>query len=427
MNIKEAIDYIEELSWKGSIYGLERMRVLLEKLGNPEKKFKAVHVAGTNGKGSTSAMIASVLKEAGYRTGLYTSPHLISYNERLKINGIDITDEDFCRMAKEVKSAADTMKDSFVPTVFERITAMAFLYFADQKCDFAVIEVGLGGRLDATNVILPPVASVICRLDLEHTELLGNTITEIAKEKGGIIKKGSPVILYGQSDEAQNVIKKICEEKGCRLVITDKSKAAVISKDDDGQVFNYRERKNIRHGLIGSYQLNNAMTALDTIDVLKEKYDISEKAVFSGLKNVKWQGRFQLLMRNPYILVDGAHNPNGTGELARCLADYFPNVKFTFVCGVMADKDYDGMLSCMVPFANRFITVTPKNDRALDSASLKDEIERKFGIPSTDAESVEEGLKEAVKLRDTGENICIFGSLYQVGDVLKFFDKDKNK
>ena len=421
MNKTEVLEYIEEVSWKGSVLGLERMNLLMEHLGNPQEKVKCIHVAGTNGKGSTSAMIASVLTAAGYKTGMYTSPHLIDYNERIQINGENIPDEDLCRAGDALKAVTDTMRGSFIPTVFERVTAMAFWYFAEQECDFVVLEVGMGGRLDATNVITAPALSVICNLDLEHTVELGDTIEKIAFEKAGIIKPGCPVQLYAQTEAAEGVIKDVCRERGCDLKVTDPSQAEITAKENGYQVINYRERKNLRIGLIGTYQFYNALNAIDAIDTLKQNYDIPEEALYAGLEKVSWLGRFQVIKRDPLILVDGAHNPNGVKELARCLNDYFPNTKFTFVFGVMADKNYDEMLADIAPFANSFIAVTPQSDRALSSASLKEEIEELISVPAYDASSVEEGLEKALELRDKGENICIFGSLYQVGDVLIFF------
>ena len=418
MNIQEALDYIESASWRGSILGLERMRILMDRLGNPQDRLKYIHVAGTNGKGSTSAMLSSILTAAGYKTGLYTSPHLIRYNERFKINDQDISDEELCEATLAVKTAADEMKDQFILSVFERITAIAFYWFAKHQCDFVILEVGMGGRLDATNIIKTPELSVICNLDLEHTEELGDTIEKIAFEKGGIIKPGAPVVLYGQTAAAEGVIRDLCEERGCELTITDASRAELVSKSTDFQVLNYRERKNIRVKLIGSYQFNNALTAADAIDVLQKKYDIPESAVYEGFAGANWPGRFQVLRKDPLLLIDGAHNPNGTRELARCLAQYFPEKKFTFVFGVMADKDHEEMLESVMPIAEGFIAVTPKNARALASSSLKTEIEEITGLPAYDATSVEDGLDQALALNDEGKDVCIFGSLYQVGDVL---------
>ena len=422
MNIKEALEFMEAASWRGSILGLDRMYILMEKLGNPHEKLKFIHVAGTNGKGSTSAMLSAILTAAGYKTGLYTSPHLIRYNERFKINDEDISDEELCEIAEAVKTASDTMRDQCIPTVFERITAMAFYWFAKQQCDFVILEVGMGGRLDATNIIKKPELSIICNIDLEHTEELGDTIEKIAFEKGGIIKPGAPVLLYAQSEAVENVIKGLCTERGCDLTVTDPEKAESVSRSTDGQVFSYRDRKNIRLRLTGSYQLMNALTVADAADVLKKTYEIPEEAVYAGFANVKWPGRFEVLAKDPYILLDGAHNPNGVRELARCLADYFPDKKFTFVFGVMADKDHEDMLRAIAPYAESFIAVTPKSERALASSSLKNEIEEMLGLPTYDACSVEEGLDQALELRNGGANICIFGSLYQAGDVLNYFN-----
>ena len=421
MNVTEALEFMEAASWKGSVLGLERMRILMEHLGNPQDSLKYIHVAGTNGKGSTSAMLSSILTAAGYKTGLYTSPHLIQYNERFKINNVDMTDEEMCETAEAVKAASDLMKDQFIPTVFERITAMAFYWFAKEKCDFVILEVGMGGRLDATNIIKTPELCVICNLDLEHTVELGDTIEKIAFEKAGIIKPGAPVLLYAQTEAAEGVIKDICQERGCSLTITDPSLAKVVSRSPGGQVFHYRNRRHITLGLIGTYQFMNALTVADAVDVLQKKYDISEEAVYAGFQNVSWPGRFQVLKKDPFILLDGAHNPNGVRELARCLADYFPETKFTFVFGVMADKDHEDMLRAIAPFASGFIAVTPRSERALASSSLKREIEELTGLAAYDASSVEEGLDKALELHSEGENICIFGSLYQAGDVLVYF------
>ena len=423
MNYSEALEFIETASWKGIMLGLERMELVMDLLGNPQNECKYIHVAGTNGKGSTSAMLSSILTKAGFKTGLYTSPHLVKYNERFKINGEDMSDEDFCEAAEAVKKVTEPLRDQFIPSVFERITAMAFYWFAKEKCDIVILEVGMGGRLDATNIIKKPELSIICNLDLEHTAELGNTIEQIAFEKGGIIKPGAPVVLYSQTPEAEGVIKDICEERGCELTITAPDQAAVLSRGKDGQAFDYRNRKNIFLNLIGSYQYNNALTVADAVDVLQKNWNIPEEAVYEGYANVKWPGRFQLIYKDPLFLVDGAHNPNGVRELARCMKEYFPGEKFTFLYGVMADKDYEDMIKAIAPYAKGFIAVTPRSERALASSSLKEELEEITGLPAYDAHSVEEGMEQAVQLHSEGENICVFGSLYQVGDVLTFLDK----
>ena len=422
MKINEAIDFIESISWKGSRLGLIRIKRLLELLGHPEKGLKYIHVAGTNGKGSTCAMLSAILTKAGYNTGLYTSPHLVKYQERMRFNDKDITDEEFARAAQKVKDACDIIEDELSPTVFEVVTAMAFLYFAEKKCDIVILEVGIGGRFDATNVIDAPVLSVICRLDLEHTEVLGDTIEQIAFEKAGIIKPGHPVVLYGQEEAAEKVIIDICRERGCSLYITEPENAKCVYAGLDKQVVNYKKRENVETNLIGSYQTNNLLTVLDSTDVLRENgLDISEENVRYGLSNVRWPGRFQIIKTDPVLIVDGAHNPNGAASLAGCLSEYMPGEKFTFVCGVMADKDRDGMLEKIVPFANRFITVRPENTRALSAEELKSDIENKYHIEAVCAGSVADGCRIAEQYHNKGENVCIFGSLYQVGDVLDYF------
>ncbi len=421
MTKNEALELIHAADWRGSVPGLERVSELLSLMGDPQEKLRCIHIAGTNGKGSTAAMLAEVLKRAGYRTGLYISPHLSSYNERMSVDGEYISDEDFCACAEAVAEKLPLMKD--VPTEFERVTAMGFKYFADRGCDLVVLEVGLGGRLDATNAIRRPALSVICNLDLEHTEYLGDTIEKIAFEKAGIIKTGRPVVLYGQTPEAEGVVRARCEELGCSLRVTDAKELSIVSESLFGQVIDYRERKNVALSLIGRYQAMNAMTVLDSIDELRKLgYVISEEAVRSGLENTVWPGRFQVLMRDPVMMVDGAHNPNGVRALAKCLKAYMPGRKFTFVMGVMADKDYGEMLEEIGPLAEAFIAVTPGGSkRALASSSLREKIETELGVRTFDAGSVEEGLNEAVKRREAGSDVIIFGSLYQVGEVLDHF------
>ena len=423
MNYTEAIKFIEATDWRGSILGLARMERLMGLLGNPEKDLRFIHVAGTNGKGSTCAMIASVLTAAGIKTGLYTSPHIIRYNERFKVDGCDISDEEFCEMAEVVKEAADKMPADDQPTVFEVTTAMAFCWYKYKGCEAVVLEVGLGGRLDATNVIPAPVLAVICNLDLEHTAVLGNTIEEIAFEKGGIIKPGCEVILYGQGEKAQNVIIDICRERDCRLTITAPDKAEPVESSLESQTISYKGRKNIRLSLIGNYQMSNALTAIDAIDALNGLgFEISEEALRSGLANTVWSARFQVIKKDPILLLDGAHNPNGVSELVKCLQTYTPGKRFVFVCGVMADKDYMQMLRMMAPFAERFITVTPDNSRALDSEKLCGIIEAELGIPAESAGGVKDGMRAAMEYYKKNKDVCIFGSLYQAGEVLAFFE-----
>lgn len=421
MNFLEAMEFIHATSWQGSRLGLERIRSLMELLGNPQKKLRFIHVAGTNGKGSVCAMLSEILTRAGYTTGLYTSPHLFRINERMKVNGADITDDELTRLAEQVKPSVEKMADQ--PTEFERITAMALLYFQQKQCDVVVLEVGLGGRLDSTNVIDAPDAAVITNIALEHTEVLGDTLAKIAGEKSGIIKPGADVVLFAQTAEAEDVVRRICQERGCALRVTDPKAEKLLDCGLDGQTLDYRNRKDLRIRLIGDYQYKNVTVALDTIDVLNERggYVIPESAVRAGLAAVIWPGRFEVLQNDPLVLVDGAHNPDGVRELAKCLRRYLPGRKMTLVMGVMADKDYADMIRRMAPFANEFVAVMPESHRALPAEELRARIETLTGLPARCGGSVKSGLAMAMAGKGPGDIVCAFGSLYQVGEIRAYF------
>lgn len=421
MDLNEALEFIQSVCWLGTKPGLERITELLSRLGDPQKQLKFVHITGTNGKGSVAAMLTATLNAAGYNVGRFTSPHLRFYNERINVAGRDISDEDLCCLAEEMKPAVEGMAEK--PTEFELWTAMAMCYFKKRACDVVVLEVGLGGRLDSTNVIPAPEVAVITNLALEHTEYLGDTIAKIATEKAGIIKPGCDVVLYGQSEEAQSVVRAKCAECGCELTITDEGQQVLHESGLDGQLLSYRGRKNLHLRLIGTYQYKNAAVALDAIDVLKKRgFAIPEQAIAEGFAKVVWPGRFEVLRREPLVIVDGAHNPNGVEELAKCLNVYLPGKKVTFLMGVLADKDYVSMLNSILPMARRFVTVKPESERALPSADLKNEIETRLHIPAVDGGSVKEGIDKAMAQADRDDIIVIFGSLYQVGEVHEAFE-----
>lgn len=417
MTLSEAMEFIQTNNWVSCKTDLERITNLMKQLGDPQKELRFVHIAGTNGKGSTSAMLASILKDAGYTVGLFTSPHLQFYNERIKVNGKDISDEDFCAMAEKVKSAVEGT--NLVPSEFERLTAMAFLYFKMKKCDIVILEVGMGGRLDSTNVIPSPEVAVITNIGLDHTEYLGNTLESIAAEKAAIIKPGTDVVLYGQSPEVERVVAEKCAACGNTLWVTDASQMKRHSGNLEGQWFDYRNRKNLQLRLLGTYQCSNAAVVLDVIDVLcRQGWHIPEGAIRQGLNSVSWPGRFEALQTEPLVLVDGAHNPNGAEELAKCLQTYLPGKKIFFVMGVMADKGYGEMLDIIVPFAKKFITVAPDSCRALDAVQLKAAVESRTDIPVEALPSVQAGIEQALREATSEDVICIFGSLYQVGEAL---------
>ena len=421
MNLNEALEFIQSICWLGTHPGLGRITELLRRLGDPHKDLKFVHITGTNGKGSVAAMVTATLNAAGLNVGRFTSPHLRYYNERINVAGQDVSDEDICRLAELIKPAAEAMEEK--PSEFEVWTAMAMCYFKQRNCDIVVLEVGLGGRLDSTNVIPAPEVAVITNLGLEHTEYLGDTIEKIAFEKAGIIKPGCDVVLYGQGEEATGVVRAKCEECGCKLHITDESVQKLHESGLTGQTLSYRHRENLRLRLIGTYQYRNAAVALDAIDVLKARgFNIPEEAVYEGFAKVVWPGRFEVLREEPLVIVDGAHNPNGVEELAKCLNTYLPGKKVTFMMGVMADKDYVSMLDEILPMAKNFVAVRPESDRALASADLKHEIETRLRIPAIDGGSVKDGVKAALAQADKDDVIVIFGSLYQVGEVHEAFE-----
>ncbi len=428
MNWDEAMALMHGADWKHAKIGLERMRDLLHLLGDPDKKLKFVHIAGTNGKGSASAMTASILKEAGFVTGLYISPNVGAFNERIQINGEYISDCELKEVFLKVKDAVSRLEEE--PVDFELITAAALLYFAEKKCDIVVLEVGMGGRLDATNVIDPPLVAAIMNIGLDHTAVLGNTIGKIAGEKAGIIKHGSDVVVYSQSDEAISPIRKKFAEvsgDGDLLVITDPSKVKILEQNLYEQKFVYPLFGNeiLKLGMVGTYQVYNALVVLHVILTLRKKgFRISDDAVKNGLAAARWLGRFEVLNNDPVVIVDGAHNPNGVRALVRSLEDHFPDRKFIFVMGVMADKDYGEMLELTAPLADTFIAELPDNERALKVESLEKEIRRHFKGAVITFPSVKKAVKEAVRLsceKTARPPVICFGSLFQVKEIRELF------
>ena len=391
--------------------------ILYQRLGNPQVGQNFIHVAGTNGKGSTCAMLAEILQCAGYKVGLFTSPHLERYTERIKINGQEISQKDWDRLEKQVNEAAVGLET----VEFDRITALGFLKFKEEACDIIVLEVGLGGRLDATNIIENPVLCAIASIGYDHTELLGNTIAEIASEKAGIIKKGSSVVVSYQSSEALDVFKAKALEMKAKLSITDPSMETLHSISLDGQVISYKSHKGLKLSLLGSYQYKNVALVLDCIDELRNSFDIPEAAISEGLSKVVWPGRFEILRKSPLIILDGAHNSNGAEELAECIKAYIPQKRVHFVMGVLSDKDYERMLGIIAPLASKFTLVTPPSHRALSADKLKTIIETKYKIPAEAADSVIDGIKKATLHQDFKEQVVIFGSLYQVAEVRNYF------
>lgn len=422
MTYEEALSYIHSICWKGSKLGLDRTRELLGKLDDPQKELKFIHIAGTNGKGSTAAMLSSILEEAGYRVGLYTSPFINRFNERMQVNHQPIPDEELAALTEYVRPHADAMADS--PTEFELITALAMVWFARQKCDIVVLEVGMGGELDSTNIIDVPEAAVIAAMGLDHVKELGPTMADIARAKAGIIKEGGRVVSYGGNPEADEVIAAVCRARNASLCQPDFS--AIVPGDFslEGQTFSYKGWRGLRIPLVGAYQMNNAAVVLETVEVLRQRgWSVSDEAVRQGLADTRWPARFEVLRRDPVFIVDGGHNPHGIRATAESLRRLFPGRKITFVTGVMADKDVEHILGLIVPLAEQFFTVRPDNPRAMDAGELARRIEA-MGAKATACASVRDGVDRAIQAEGPHGVACALGSLYMSGEVRSCFGKN---
>ncbi|MDD6211882.1 MAG: bifunctional folylpolyglutamate synthase/dihydrofolate synthase [Clostridiales bacterium] len=423
MTYEEALTYIHSVVWRGSRLGLDRTYELMEKLGNPQKDLKFIHIAGTNGKGSASAMMASVLQEAGYKVGLYTSPFIYRFNERMQVNGEMIADEELAELTEMIQPFADSMEDS--PTEFELITALAMVYFKRHECDIVVLEVGLGGALDSTNVIPVPELAVIMAIGLDHTAELGGTISEITEAKAGIIKEGGDVVAYGRDPEAEAVLARVCEERHASLYYPEYERLNPVLSDLEGQFFDYNGFQNLRISMPGLYQMYNAAVVIRAMQILnsKEKWYISDEAIRDGLAKTRWNGRFEILHRNPTVIIDGSHNPHGINATVESLKNYFEDTKLIFLIGVMADKDVEHIMDAVLPMAKEFVTVTPDNPRAMKADVLAEKLNQ-MGAPGvTAASSVEEGCRIALEKAGRTGVVCSIGSLYMVGDVTREMKK----
>lgn len=419
MTGQEAIELIHQRAWTGRKPGLERTQALLASLGNPERRLRFVHITGTNGKGSTAAMTASILAQAGLRAGLFTSPHLYRFHERMQVNGAPIPDEVLGRLTQQVLEVAEGMSDP--PTEFELMTAVGMEFFLEEQCDIVVLEVGLGGTLDSTNVIDPPECAVITALGMDHVKELGPTIADIAAAKAGIIKPGSPVVSYGGVPEADAVILRVAKERNAPLTVVDFDKLKFEGGDLDAVTFDFDGLDGVKLPLIGSYQPRNAAVAITALRVLRGRgWNIPEEAIRRGLETVSWPGRFELLRHTPPFLLDGSHNAHGMRATVQSLKDRFPGEKFVFLVSIMADKDVDEMLALLAPLAKRFVTVAAHTPRAMPAETLAGHI-RARGCKAEAAPSIEAGVARAVALGGDGP-VCALGTLYFSGDVRTAFE-----
>ena len=415
MTATEAIAYIESVSWKGSIPGLESTQGLLALMGNPERCFKCVHIAGTNGKGSTAAMTASILRKAGYKTGLYTSPHIYRFHERIQVNGEDISDRDLAAITEYVKPLAQSMDDH--PTEFELVFCIAAEYFKRVGCDIVVVEVGMGGAMDATNVIPVPEVAVITNIGLDHTGFLGNTVEEIATEKCGIFKDGGSAVVYRSSPGVETVFEKAAAAHGVSLRRADFEGLELVSHSLEGQVFHCGKRRDIRLPLLGEHQRYNAAVVLGIMDTLTEKgWAITEEHIYTGLQETSWPGRFHIVSRDPLFIVDGGHNPQCLESLVKNIQDYLPGKRVIGLTGVLADKDYGEMYKPVMPLIEQFVCITPPNDRKLEATDLAAHL-RKAGAVATACESIPAGVNKARELAGKDGVVLCFGSLYSIGTI----------
>ena len=411
MTYEQALAYIHSVNWTFCKPGLERIAALCEALGNPQNDLRFVHVAGTNGKGSFCSMTASILQAAGYRTGLFTSPYIKVFNERMMVDGEMISDEELAELTAFVRPIADGMADK--PTEFELITALAFLYFKRHGCDVVVLETGMGGRLDATNLITSPLLTVITGIALDHTAFLGDTVEQIAAEKAGIIKAGCPVLYGGEDAVAQAVIARTAAEKAVPYRQVDRRSLQVLSADLEGTRFAYEGYTDLTLSLLGLYQPYNAATVLTAVEMLNEQgLTISETAVRQGLATVYWPGRFEVLSREPLVIFDGAHNAEGIAAAVASIRHYFARRKVYVLTGVLQDKDYHAIAADLAQVACRAFVLTPDNPRALAGdtyAALLEEL----GVSAQAYDSIAAAYTAArCAAQEDGVPLLCLGSLY---------------
>ncbi|NPV71902.1 MAG: bifunctional folylpolyglutamate synthase/dihydrofolate synthase [Firmicutes bacterium] len=437
MDYNEAMRYLHGLQRFGSRLGLERIERLMALLGNPEKRFRSVHIAGTNGKGSVTAMVARGLEETGYKVGRYISPFLEEFEERISINGSNIPKPKVAELTSTVRGAVDTMLSEGYdhPTEFEIVTAMGFEYFAREAVDFASIEVGMGGRYDATNVITPMV-SVITAIGYDHMERLGDTLGKIAYEKAGIIKRGVPVVTSPQVPEAIAAIEKVAGDTGSRVVrvgrdVTWSEKGCSL----DGQTIDLvglRGRySNVGIALLGRHQQANAATAVACLELLSEiGACVDERSIRGALAGVRWPGRLEIMSRSPVVVVDGAHNQDGARVLSAAIRDIIPHRRMVMVIGILADKVADDILAELVPLANEVIVTRPNSPRAFPPEVLAEKV-RHFPVSVHVEPRIAEAIEKGLSLVGHGDLLCVTGSLYLIGEARSklagIFQSDRNR
>ena len=443
MNYEETLRYIENVAKFGSNLGLDRTEKMLEILGDPHKKIKAIHVAGTNGKGSITAMISKILMEAGFKVGMYTSPYLEVFEERIQINGVNIPRDDLSKVVTKVSEVVRRVVEMGYdnPTEFEIITCSMFYYFAEKKVDIAVVEVGLGGRLDSTNV-MPPFSekqkggvmlSIISSISYDHMKILGDTLGKIAYEKAGIIKPGIPVIMYPEEEEAGKVIEQVCGQKGSQLIKVPVNSVKRIEKDKISSrsrgcmqhisLHTGKQNYDIKLSLLGRHQLLNCAAAVFAVEQLSRYgIQIGRSIISRALSSVKWMGRLEVMAKNPLVVIDGAHNREGISVLKDNIESYFSYNHMVLILGILADKEVDIMVKTIVPLAWKVIAVTPNNTRAESSKQLRAVVE-KYNPNCEAFEDYEIAYKKALSYCEKEDLLLISGSLYMIGDMRKIIKR----
>ena len=426
MNYEEARAFLDEVGKTGSVLGLESMKELLKRLENPQNQLKFIHISGTNGKGSELAFLSEILTEAGYRTGRYISPTLYSYRERIQVDGEWIDRESLAHYVAVVKEAIEAIEADglSVPTVFEVETAISFLYFCDKKCDIVMLETGMGGTLDATNVVKTTILEVIASIGMDHMGFLGNTLGEIAANKAGIIKPDTCVVSAKQEPEAETVIRQVSEQMHAQLSMVDPEQLSEVQYGYEKQSFTYKNWKNVEITLAGTYQIVNAALALEAVEALRKLgYALSEEQVRTGMKRATWRGRFSVIHKNPVVVIDGAHNPAAARVLRQSLETYFKGKKLYYIFGVFSDKDYEKVIEITAPLAEQIITVqTPENPRALPTEELKRAVE-KVNPKVSFAKTIEEAVKRTMDIVEKEDVVVAFGSL----SFLSLVDRSVNQ
>lgn len=427
MEFSQAVEYLSDAGSYGIVPGLDSITRLMKKLSDPQDRLKFIHIAGTNGKGSTGTFLNSILMDAGYKTGRFVSPAVMDYLEIIQFDKKNISKEDFSFYISKVKAAADQIiSEGFPhPTVFELQTAAAFCFFADKNCDIVLLEVGMGGENDATNIIKNSIVSVITSISTDHTQFLGNTIEEIAMQKAGIIKRNGNVVTISQNPKVINIIRHVCNQKSAYIKISKIYNICDCRYENGLQYFSYNDYKDICLKMLGKYQTENAALAIDTCKILNDcGYNISKSNIYSGLKNSQWPGRFEIVKKDkPVFIIDGAHNESAAVRLREAIDICFSDCKITYIIGMFKDKNYEDTVRITAKRAQKIYTVTPDGNRGLDAAILSESI-RPYNINVITARSINDAVESS--LHDDTDVILAFGSLSFLNQIRKYICKEDN-